>query len=810
MLRKVKVRLPQAQSGLEVKMKAGLGFNANQLSWPVMAGRFSEPDLEERQVLGPTDWDNANLEAELGETAVTDLNNDGIPEQYKIGGKRHYDGGTPLNLPENSFIFSRDITMKVKDPEILEQFGITNAPKGGITFADIAKKFNINKYKKILLDKNSDNLARETAELMIVNYNLKLGKLAIIQESIKGFPDGMPMIAMPYLESVKLDPSYFLPNQEEMLVTEDVAEENMQQGEPEEPDADMEQARYGRSFFQNGGGKGEVAEWKVIYVQSLGKPMFVGTDANGNVVATQSNNPNTSDKRTAEQIYNSKQKPKGSKQPAGSNKRTPIPLATKKEGWNDLHFDARLGENAGAYIQLADMITNNDKLQKALVTNFRARVEKSSLPASEKEAFKNLTQEQVVKRFLDYQKQVYALDEYQRLNPGVINPKWDGDNSHYRNTMKEIGFNDNEIFDDIGIKEAQATFAGMVDVANSADFEDVKGLGVFKKDMKGPKQKTTYDKDNPFMSDIDAFFGDNTARQFTAYSPEQKEKEKEKTSGTTAKTIDDDEIEVDEIEGETVSNMKAPWWLQDVIQFTGDWMDYSKIKKYLPWQAFPSVDFIEPTFYSPDRELAANAEQLAIGSEGLSNFTSPEAYTSRFSALAGQASQNAADIMARYNNLNVGVANEAEKFNTDIYNTYAAQRAQGTTELYDKLTVANQQYDNSKTAAKQKMRQSYINAITNSRQTAAMNTLYPNFALDAPSGGLPMFTGSIGDIQAIRESERDSKKKAFDEILKAYPGIDYNTAARMAGYNEKSMSNTPPFWGYPGNYSRVNQDEEEE
>ena len=97
--------MPQAQSGLEVKMRAGLGFNANQLSWPVMAGEFSEPDIEERQTLGPVDVDDANLEAELGETAVTDLSGDGIPEHYKIGGKRHYDGGTPLNLPDNSFIF---------------------------------------------------------------------------------------------------------------------------------------------------------------------------------------------------------------------------------------------------------------------------------------------------------------------------------------------------------------------------------------------------------------------------------------------------------------------------------------------------------------------------------------------------------------------------------------------------------------------------------------------------------------------------------------------------------------------------------
>jgi hypothetical protein len=211
---------------LEVKMKAGLGFNANQLSWPVMAGEFSEPDLKVGGTLQPVDRDEANLEAELGETAVT-YSGDGIPEQYKIAGKRHYDGGTPLNLPDQSYIFSRDNSMKIKDKEILAQFGITNPSKGGVTPADIAKKYDLNKYKKVLLDKNSDDLARSTAEANIANANLKLGKLALIQESMKSLPDGIPFIAMPYLESVGIQPD-MLP---------------VAQAQPEEPDMNM--AKFG-------------------------------------------------------------------------------------------------------------------------------------------------------------------------------------------------------------------------------------------------------------------------------------------------------------------------------------------------------------------------------------------------------------------------------------------------------------------------------------------------------------------------------------------------------------------------------------
>ena len=49
--------------------------------------------------LGPVDRSEANLEAERGETALTDMNNDGDFELYDISGKRHSEGGTPLNLP---------------------------------------------------------------------------------------------------------------------------------------------------------------------------------------------------------------------------------------------------------------------------------------------------------------------------------------------------------------------------------------------------------------------------------------------------------------------------------------------------------------------------------------------------------------------------------------------------------------------------------------------------------------------------------------------------------------------------------------
>ena len=90
--------------------------------------------------------------------------------------------------------------MKINDPVILKMF---NKPvkKGGYTPAELSKKFDIQKYRKILQDPDSDKIDIKTAELMIKNAVLKLGALALAQESKKAFPQGIPEIAKPYMEA---------------------------------------------------------------------------------------------------------------------------------------------------------------------------------------------------------------------------------------------------------------------------------------------------------------------------------------------------------------------------------------------------------------------------------------------------------------------------------------------------------------------------------------------------------------------------------------------------------------------------------
>jgi hypothetical protein len=200
-----------------------------------------------KNTMGAVPREQANIEAEGGETVVGDINNDGFLEHQTIVGKRHSQGGVPLNVPEGSFIFSDTKKMIIKDPEVLAIFGMKPS-KSGYTPAEIAKKYNINDYIAILKDPAKDRYAKETAQIMLDSNLKKLGMLALVQESMKGFPDGVPAIA----ESVM----------GQMMGGQESSEEEQAEG-PQEPQEEMQeppQQRYGGELPKAQEGKNKITE----------------------------------------------------------------------------------------------------------------------------------------------------------------------------------------------------------------------------------------------------------------------------------------------------------------------------------------------------------------------------------------------------------------------------------------------------------------------------------------------------------------------------------------------------------------------
>ena len=209
---KVRIKkVPKARTGYQVR-----GALANDV--PAMGGADYDsyigiPDPKFNRTLKKVPREQANLEAEGNETVM--MNTGNIPAFYTIKGPRHAQGGVPLNLPDDSFIYSDFREMKLKDPELLAKFG--KSIKGGKTYtpAELSKQYDINKYRQILQDPNSDAIDKKTAETMIRNYNMKLGALALAQEAKKGFPQGVPAVAKPFMEANGLSEADFVPPQEE-------------------------------------------------------------------------------------------------------------------------------------------------------------------------------------------------------------------------------------------------------------------------------------------------------------------------------------------------------------------------------------------------------------------------------------------------------------------------------------------------------------------------------------------------------------------------------------------------------------------
>jgi len=227
-----KVKINSLPEGFEIRggkvvetMKSGGYITGDQRNYGLvtiptsadgteLGGVSSLPSMPSiRYSLRPVPRDEANIEAEKGETVLTDLDMDGNFELYDISGKRHSGGGTPLNLPPQSFIFSDTAKARLTKAQ-LTAVGVSNKKK--ITPAKASKNFELNPYIGVLADPTSDKIADASAELMLEKNKQSLSHLAFIQEERKKFKEGVPLASHPYLVSEGVDPIEFSMQVEEI------------------------------------------------------------------------------------------------------------------------------------------------------------------------------------------------------------------------------------------------------------------------------------------------------------------------------------------------------------------------------------------------------------------------------------------------------------------------------------------------------------------------------------------------------------------------------------------------------------------
>lgn len=262
------IRIKKSPSNKHTGDQEGFGLVRN-----LAAMQTTNSEVSVNDKLGAVPREKATLEAEGGESVFGDINRDGNMELMHFVGKRHTDGGIPADIPEGSFIFSDTKSLTIKDKEVIEKLFGLPFRKQGYTPGEISRKFDINKYVQILKSDDADELTKRTAAEMLKVNKEKLGILAFIQESMKGFPDGIPTIAEEVLSKMGVNPEQLMqeaqpqpqqqpqgqgqepmqpmsPEEEQMMMA-------MQQGQgaPMEEGMMMPEQRFGGlTRFVNGGG----------------------------------------------------------------------------------------------------------------------------------------------------------------------------------------------------------------------------------------------------------------------------------------------------------------------------------------------------------------------------------------------------------------------------------------------------------------------------------------------------------------------------------------------------------------------------
>ena len=1036
---KVKItQNPKAKNGMQVQgslYNDSTPFNGFNL-------QKGKKNLIESKYIKAVPKEEANLEAEGGETVYGDLNGDTFPEHKIIKGPRHSKGGVPLKLPDDSFIFSDTNSMKINDPNILQMFNQTEKKVKGLTPATLAKQYDIDSYRKILQDPNSDKIARRTAELMMRNYNMKLGALALAQESKKGFPQGIPEMAKPYMEYAGIDEKQLLPptlptpqapqnmqmqqpspedmammqqgqgdgeedpmmqqGQEEMMRWGGIrrlrrAQQGMQQASQEE--MMMQQQGQGQDpmqqlmqqvgqALQGGANPEEVAAQLIqsqvppeqvaqIFVQ-LGMPEEQVQQLIGAVMQQmQGGQEQQMDPRQQQQLSEEEMMAMQQQDPQQMQE-APMAMYGMQMGGYDMPFNqyayggspsyysrggdipkygpggeppkgqivkrsdyaddaaynialrkAKLradksGESIytlkpdGTYVQmkvsdkqdaaytgdmkgwsgksevaakyaamdaaLKDPQTAKlfaDATRKALLDKEKYR-SKNKLDARGNEIANsgtlgatyearglgnvaNLSDKEIVDNYLEHQKRNLQLSAsgnesylyndadgklrkehgtgkrdnlgFTELMQGMKKP--DGSrmytDAEIKAKYKDMSANAptlDKAFENLGIpmparakgsaaeKKAllqQATFQGydqlMKDVASGKITNEDELVRLM--NFRGNLQRGYQDESGQGVIDIspiDAYYTNTTAGQISSYgdyqfdeippgpkpgpcqcetdklpdgSPDPSFKPKDKDGKCTCDPEEPkkcpcgyDPVTKECLPCDIIPPEETPpqWWLQDTIKTAGAASDLMGIKKYMPWA--PKIDLEEPrpTFLDPTRELAQQSEQANMAIQGLSQFAGPQGLSARASSIQGTGAKQAADTLSKYNNANVNLADQFEFKSVDIRNQEAIGNQAAQSKLYDQNTIANQQYDNSKLALKNNLRNQYTNAITNKTKTEALNKLYPQYSISPATGGRPNFNYGKNIKPEVTKSQQDY----YDEIIANDPDIDKKLAWDMA------------------------------
>jgi len=771
---KVKIKkLPQARYGRNVKtgqqMDGALAIQPTAMGGADIDQYMGEKPLRSNNVVERVPRDEANLEAEGGETVYGDINGDGMTEHAKITGPRHSEGGVPLNLPDDSFIFSDTRAMRLNDPDMLAGFGKSS---GSYTPAQLAKQYDINRYRTILQDPNSDAIDKKTAEIMIRNYNMKLGKLALAQEAKKGFPQGIPMISEPYLEANGIAQEQVMPTYQPQAQQQQ--QPGMEQEMPQLPEQMPQQMPTGEAIAMSP----EMMQQAQMaqYGMSMGGydlpfaqyGMAMGANPQ-NYFGRERSIPG-SGSMFPDKGYIRKFATGGDTTP----KVTPDEQKIIDEKWNgktDEYLAFKKAEKA---------IKDNPDFRKKLYENYKDVIDDPKNYTKSKanwyDALKDRTEEEVIEALLAQEERNARLAAFGHDVAKTTQVSVKGKNTN-KETLDFI-----EATPGLADLKGDAFAKGYLSQAAYIAYDDAvnpskKGLSI---EQRGLDDELA---GRPTISGIDNASTNTTLGQRLSYLPEEPAAELEKCApcadgsiplrnedGTCSECPDRPDLEnIPEQQAPTVTT--AGWTAPDIVNYAGTFGDLMSINKQYPWAA--PINYTEPktVYYDPTRSIAAQTEAQAQQANALAQFMGPQAASARSSSLQGTLAAGVANTMSEYDKMNVGAAQNYENLLANLATEESKLRAAQSQDVYDKATLTRQNYENAVRQGKQNMRDAFATGWKNASDIAMINATQEQYDVD-PRTGTVVFQGG--------KPITPEKTATFNQLLGEYTSMGFDPKDAIA------------------------------
>lgn len=804
--------------------QAGYGLVTLPQEYYNNANMNTTRDESVRYSLSSVPRDKANIEAEGGETVLTDLNNDNQFGLYNIRGPRHSKGGVPMYLPEQSFIYSDTDKMRFDQTEMAE-YGIESKSK--MTPAQISKKYDLNKYYGAMKDQFADEITARSSELMLKKNMMGLSKLAFGQELKKKFEDGVPLAAHPYLVSIGEDPIEFTakvenitkqqaqmraiaalpPEQQQQLLQlqEMMAQVDQQQPQQQEQsfqDSSMQDqamgqqqlamadedvmgmgmpedgiARYGREIAQY-----QKNKEKPVNPLPKNHPEYAKAQEmidSGKYEIIKGNIVNGKQQYNFREIV--REDPTFTKARSTQlNKK--INTATNQIGTGsvpvyneDLSGQARaIKENENAAYYYGSLSGENRPLLQSTIYNnqiVNGKYDPSIKADRSSGAYAfgspDIKNPEAKADFMDRWGDVVATIPGFDYDKNANDPKW----GEFQKKAEEINKKE--------YKEAFGTLDGYI-----------------------PYYKEKTDKDYVPGEGYDSAFGIRT------YNTPRFTVNKYKPVDATFDVDLPEENKTLEIPG--INEYIPPqgqWWAQDVNNLNA--LSLIDDNLYLPWapDAAPAkVDYVLDDWRSNANAnlAAANTMAGALGAVG-----GPQAVAN--SNIQGTAMDQIAQGINRVNSNNVGIMNQVAPMQAQLdMQTDAINQARNI-KVYDDTQKTLQNHDNFLNWKIGKEAELFNTALTNRANTYNLNTLYDNYAIDPTTGGPIGFKGSRALQKVGKEPDRQEEflnaytklrknlpadQKIDDSFLKMYFGMSPNQNPDITNAQLEMQRNGVPM-GYP-------------